>query len=87
MKTIAKLASAALLGAAAVAITATSASAYVVCNREGECWHTHRAYQYRDEFGIVVHPDGWAWGANDHYRWQRDHRGRGYWHSGVWIKF
>jgi len=84
MKTIAKLASAALLGAAAVAITATSASAYIVCNREGECWHTHNRYAYRDEFGIVIHPDGWVWGANDHYRWH-EHRGRGYWHNGIWI--
>ena len=86
MKTIAKLASAALLGAAAVAITATSASAYVVCNREGECWHAKSAYQYRAEYGIAVHPDGWAWGANEHYKWH-EHRGRGYWRSGVWIKF
>jgi len=86
MKTIAKLTSAALLGAAAVAITATSASASVVCNREGECWHARNAYQYRAEYGIVVHPDGWAWGTNEHYRWH-EHHGRGYWHSGVWIKF
>ena len=86
MKTIAKLASAALLGAAAVAIAATSASAYVVCNREGECWHTKDRYAYRAEYGVVVHPDNWRWRARDHYVF-RDHKGRGYWHNGIWITF
>lgn len=82
MKTVTKLA-AALVGAATVAI-ATSASAEIVCNQEGECWHVHRHYDYRPEFGLVVHPDGWVWGPSDHYRW-REHRGRGYWHNGIWI--
>lgn len=86
MKTITKLAAAALLGAATVAITASGASASVVCNGEGECWHVHNNYNYHPEFGLVVHPDGWAWGANDHYRWH-EHRGRGYWHNGIWVTF
>lgn len=81
MKTTAKWA-AALLGAATAAIITTSASAYVVCNGEGECWHTHHHYNYGP--GIVVHPNGWAWGPNDHYRWH-EHSGRGYWRGGVWI--
>jgi hypothetical protein len=84
MKTIAKLVSAALLGAAAVAITATSASAYVVCNREGECWHTAHPFRYPPNT-VYIHPDGWAWGVNDHYRWH-EHHGRGYWRGGVWIR-
>jgi hypothetical protein len=86
MKTITKLAAAALLSAATVAVTASSASASVVCNREGECWHVANGYNYHPEFGVVVHPDGWAWGTNEHYRW-REHRGRGYWRKGVWITF
>jgi hypothetical protein len=86
MKTITKLAAAALLSAATVAVTASTASAAVVCNREGECWHVSNRYHYRPEFGLVVHPDGWVWGANEHYRWH-DHRGRGYWRNGVWITF
>jgi hypothetical protein len=86
MKTVVKLAAAALLGAASLAITASSASAYIVCNGEGECWHVKHRYQYHPEFGLVVHPDGWAWGANEHYVW-REHTGRGYWHNGIWIHF
>lgn len=84
MKTTARLA-ATLLGAATLAVAATSASAEIVCNQEGECWHVNRHYDYRPEFGLVVHPDGWAWGAGDHYRW-REHRGHGYWHNGIWIR-
>lgn len=86
MKTIVKLAAAALLSATGLAVTATSASAYIVCNQEGECWHVRHRYAYHPEFGLVIHPDRWVWGANEHYVW-REHRGRGYWHNGVWIRF
>lgn len=74
--------------AAAIGLTgmATSASAYVVCNREGDCWHVNRHYTYKPEFGIVVHPNSWRWGVNERYRW-REHVGRGYWRNGVWIRF
>jgi hypothetical protein len=88
MKSLKKLAAAALLTAGALALTVGSASAEIVCNGEGECWHAHGHYRYHDEWGIVVHPDGWAWGANDHYRWHEpDHPGHGYWHSGIWVRF
>jgi len=76
----------AALGAAVVALTATSASAWIVCNREGDCWHARYRYTYRPEFGVVVHPDYWRWGPGVAYRW-REHPGRGYWRSGVWIAF
>jgi hypothetical protein len=86
MKKLVKLAAAAVLGASALVLTATSASAVIVCNGEGQCWHTHRAYTYRPEFGLVVHPDGWRWGPGEHYVWH-EHVGRGYWHNGVWVRF
>jgi hypothetical protein len=86
MKKFAKLAAAAALSISAVAVMTASASAAVVCNAEGECWHVRNNYAYRPEFGLVVHPDGWRWGAGDHYVW-REHRGRGYWHNGVWVTF
>jgi hypothetical protein len=85
MKNLSKVAILAL-GTAMAALTATAASAAVVCNAEGECWHVHHNYNYHPEFGLVVHPDGWAWGANDHYTWH-EHTGRGYWHNGAWITF
>ena len=86
MKTFAKLAAAALLGATTLIVSASSASAYVVCNRWGECWHVHNRYNYNPGFGIVVHDDNWRWRNGDRYRWH-EHTGRGYWRNGVWITF
>lgn len=86
MNKILKLAAATALGAGILAVGATSASAAIVCNRDGDCWHTHHRYEYRPEFGVVVHPDNWRWETRDHYRW-REHHGRGYWRSGVWVSF
>ena len=76
---------AALIGAGALAATATSASAYIACNRAGDCWHTHDRYRYPSGFGIVVHRDNWHWRGH-HYRWH-EHEGRGYWRNGLWITF
>jgi len=76
---------AAVVGAATLA-TAGSASAYVACNREGDCWHTDRRVHVP---GVVLeyHPDDWyfhqTFGPDRHFR--EYHGGRGYWHGGVWI--
>ena len=86
MNRVVKLAAAAALVFGGVAVTAGAASAAIVCNGANECWHAKRHYHYRPEFGLTVHPDNWAWGPNDHYKW-REHRGRGYWRNGVWITF
>lgn len=83
---------AALLSVGGIAVTATSASAEVVCNELGDCWHVRDHYTYPDNVGIVVHPDDWKWDvapapdATVHYRWH-EHEGRGYWRDGVWITF
>ena len=61
------LAAAALLGASALALTTTTASAEIACNQEGQCWHIRSHYDYRPEFGVVIHPDGWKWGDGDHF--------------------
>lgn len=81
-----KLLAAAALSAGLVAGVASTASAAIVCNAENECWHTHGAYTYHPEWGLVVHEDNWRWGHDDHYRWH-EHAGRGYWHGGNWVKF
>ncbi|HVP84539.1 MAG TPA: hypothetical protein VMS78_07460 [Rhizomicrobium sp.] len=86
MKTVLKLAAATALGAGILAASASSASAYIVCNRDGDCWHVRDHYEYRPEFGLVVHDDNWRWHHADRYRW-REHHGRGYWRSGVWVTF
>ena len=36
-----------LLGISGVVVSAAPASAYVVCDRWGRCWHTHRHYYPR----------------------------------------
>jgi hypothetical protein len=84
-----KVVKSALLAAvvgAGMALSALPAAADVVCNREGECWHVKGHYEYRHEFGIVVHPDNWRWGPREHYTWH-EHEGRGYWRHGVWVVF
>jgi len=81
-----------LLGAAislaALTAMAAPASAYVVCNREGDCWRTHERYDYRPAWGLRIYDDNWRWGDRDRarYRWRDYHRG--YWgRGGVWITF
>ncbi|HEY4125913.1 MAG TPA: hypothetical protein VGM36_14930 [Rhizomicrobium sp.] len=86
MRNILKLAASAAFGVGLLGMTATSASAAVVCNRDGDCWHVRDHYDYKPEFAVTVHPDDWRWNAQDRYRW-REHEGRGYWRSGVWVGF
>lgn len=86
MKTTAKLAAMAILGASAFAFTASDASAAIACNAAGECWHVQRAWAYPPEAGIVIHPSGWRWGPAARFTW-REHPGRGYWRNGIWVRF
>jgi len=84
MKNLAKI----VLGATcALGLTATAASAEIVCNREGDCWHVREHHEYRPEFGLIIHPDNWRWEEHEHkrYRW-REHEGHGYWREGRWIE-
>ena len=75
-----------LVGASALALTATSASAAIVCNGEGDCWHVKAKSDYRPELKLNVHPDNWKWAEAEgkNHRW-REHEGHGYWRSGVWV--
>ena len=72
-----------LIGAAA----ATGASAAVVCNNAGDCWHTDNPGHYDPSLGIVVHPDDWYfhqhWDGDHH--WRDYHEGAGYYRGGLWI--
>jgi len=74
----------ALVDSIAFALTATAASAEIVCNGEGECWHAREHVEYKPEFGVRVHPDDWKWKESEHYKW-REHEGRGYRRNGIWI--
>ena len=69
-----------------VSVTATSASAWVACNRFGECWHVKSRLAYPVEAGIVFHRDGWRF-ARPGFRWVGDRDDRGYWFHGAWRTF
>jgi hypothetical protein len=77
-------------GASILALATTSASAAIVCNDEGDCWHVKAKHEYKPEFSVRVYNDDWKWTDNDSkkYRW-REPEGddRGYWRKGVWIGF
>lgn len=79
-------ATAGLLAVGGLVAASSAASAYVVCNKDGDCWHTEGRYKYPDRT-YVSHPDDWyfhqTWDANRHFR--DYHPGRGYWRGGVWI--
>ena len=68
----------------ALTLAASSASAAIVCNDEGDCWHMKGEARYKPELRLHVHPDNWKFAEKDRYRW-REHEGHGYWKSGVWI--
>jgi hypothetical protein len=58
----------AVVGAGIVlAFSIVSASADIVCNDMGVCWHTHNPYDYPPEAHVTVHENEWHWGPNKHY--------------------
>ena len=59
MKNITKAAFAAMLAVGGLSVAATSASAAIVCNDAGDCWHVKDHYDYPASYGVVVHDDNW----------------------------
>ncbi len=86
MNRLLKLSILPVLGLGALLASSASASAAIVCNAEGLCWHVAHPYAYAPGYRVVVHPNGWRWGPGEHYAW-REHPGRGYWRGGVWVRF
>ncbi|WBT40278.1 hypothetical protein [Hyphomicrobium sp. DMF-1] len=84
-----RIATVGLTLAGTLALMATTASAAVVCNAEGDCWRVKERHEYKPEFGLRVYADDWRWPeAEAHrYRWREVGHGRGYWHNGIWIEF
>ena len=50
-----------LVGASALAIGASSATAAVVCNDEGDCWRVKKRVEYKPELKLRVYEDNWHW--------------------------
>ena len=87
MRTVGEFTLAAALAAGALALASTTASAAIVCNRDGDCWHAHHGdYPDHPEFGLVIHPDDWHWKDSEKHHW-REHAGRGYWEGETWKTF
>ncbi len=89
-KTVLSSIAVAALSLTSLVAASSSASAYVVCNREGDCWHTDHRWHYGPYRAWDYHPDDWYfhrhWEADHNYRWREYHEGRGYWRGGVWIQ-
>ncbi|MDE2363817.1 MAG: hypothetical protein KGM42_14150 [Hyphomicrobiales bacterium] len=86
MNRIRTIALAAVIAGGGLAVSAVGASAAVVCNADGDCWHTTAEYKYPPAVTLQIHPHDWKWGDHDKFRW-REHDGRGYWHGDRWEEF
>ncbi len=76
----------AAIAAGALAVSAGGASAYVACNRDGDCWHTESRV-HAPGIRFDFHNDDWYFHQkwDDHRHWRDHHDGRGYWRNGLWI--
>lgn len=86
--TLTTAALAAVIGIGGLALTAGTASARVVCNAEGDCWHTDSRATY-PHVVLQSHNDDWyfhqKWDQNNQRHWRDTHDGRGYYAHGVWV--
>jgi hypothetical protein len=84
-KTIVPATLALLMGAGLLA-AASPASARVVCNRDGDCWHTENV-PHAPGIRFESHPDDWFFHQrwDDHRHFRDYHEGRGYYRNGIWI--
>ena len=75
-----------VVGAGISLAAAAPANAYIICNKEGDCWHSHDRVRAKG-MTFEVHPDHWyfheKWDADRH--WRDYHEGRGYWKGGAWV--
>jgi spore germination protein YaaH len=73
------LVSAAVMALGVLAFGTSSASAYVACNDDGDCWRTKERYKYPPEAHVYVHPDTWK------YQWHDEGAAPGYYSKGAWV--
>ena len=75
----------ALACTAALALSATGASAAVVCNDEGDCWKVKERRDYDPTLKLRVYDDNWKWKDGEKYRWRDAGDGHGYYRGDVWV--
>jgi hypothetical protein len=66
-------------------VFATTASAAVVCNGDGDCWRVKERHAYPAGVNLNIYDDDWEPG--DGYRWREAGPGRGFYRGGVWVGF
>ena len=86
MRTSIRLVSLMFAAFALLGLSSISASARIVCNTDGDCWHVHEDYAYPPALGLRIYPDNWRWNEGEHFTW-REHPGRGYWKGEQWERF
>ena len=74
----------ALLGAAALAMTAGTASAAVACNDDGDCWRVRGRPAYDPGVQLRIYEDNWKGERGFKFRWRAPGRGHGYYRKGTW---
>lgn len=89
MKLIVSTALTAILSAGALVAGAGSASAAVVCNENGDCWHVDNRAHYGRDVRLERHSDDWyfhqKWDQDNRRHWREYHEGRGYYLNGQWV--
>jgi hypothetical protein len=82
---------AAIVAAGATIALSSAASAEIVCNRDGDCWHTAQRYtEYPTTLGVQFYSDDWrdAHRADTHYHWRDDPKDdHGYYEGSEWHAF
>jgi hypothetical protein len=76
--------------AAGLALALGPASARIVCNREGDCWHSDDSHaRYSNDVHAQYHPDDWYfhqhWDTDRQHHYRDYHEGRGYYRNGEWV--
>jgi hypothetical protein len=80
-----KLLAIGVAAAGVLGVSAVTASADIACVGP-VCWHTTERYEYPPDAKVIVHPNDWKAGPNEHYTW-REHEGRGYWRGDRWTEW
>ncbi len=82
---------ASILAAGATIAMSSAASADIVCNHNGDCWHVSQRYtEYPPTLGIQFYSDDWrdSHRADTQYHWREDQKDdHGYYDNGEWHAF
>jgi hypothetical protein len=78
----------AVVAIGALAVTTTSASAYIACNRWHDCWKVPTRVAYPANVGVSWYPDTWVGYRGSGYHWNATvPAGRGYYYRGRWRRW